>query len=98
MRTLKDLEDAYSFMRDPAIWDAIQIVKERDKRIEQLEAALRPFAELGEAWLPVDDSDDSIWVTSPDHTPVNNLTYFGFNFGHFRAAARAALAGEKNDE
>lgn len=66
-------------------------------RIEQLEAALRPFAEIGEILLPEDDKDDSIWVTCPDETPVNNLTNFGFNFGHFRAAARAALAGEKKD-
>jgi uncharacterized protein YerC len=41
MRTLKDLEDAYSFMRDPVIWDAIQMIKERDRYVETLEAALR---------------------------------------------------------
>jgi uncharacterized protein YerC len=41
MRTLKDLEDAYSFMRDPVIWDAIQMIKERDRYAETLEAALR---------------------------------------------------------
>ena len=40
MRTLKDLEDAYSFMRDPVIWDAIQMIKERDRYVETLEAAL----------------------------------------------------------
>lgn len=40
MRTLKDLEDAYSFMRDPVIWDAIQMIKERDKYVEMLEALL----------------------------------------------------------
>lgn len=72
--------------------------QEAADRIEELEAALRPFAELGEVWLPENDKDDSIWVTCPDDTPVNNLTNFGFNFGHFRAAARAALAGEKKDE
>jgi hypothetical protein len=65
-------------------------------RIEQLEAALRPFAELGEAWLPVDGADNSIFVTCPDSTPVNNITNFGFTFGSFRNAARAAL-GEKKD-
>ena len=70
---------------------------EAANRIEQLEAALRPFAELGEVWLPEDDKDDSIWVTCPDDTPVNNLTNFGFNFGHFRAAARAALREKKDD-
>jgi hypothetical protein len=67
------------------------------RRIEQLEAALRPFAELGSAWLPVDGGDNSIFITCPNSTPVNNLTNFGFNFGHFRAAA-VALAGEKRDD
>lgn len=43
MRTLKDLEDAYSFMRDPVIWDAIQMIKERDRYVETLEAALRSY-------------------------------------------------------
>ena len=66
-------------------------------RIEALEKALRPFAELGEAWLPVDGGDSSIFVTCPDSTPVNNITNFGFTFGSFRNAARAAL-GEKKDE
>lgn len=45
MRTLKDLEDAYSFMRDPVIWDAIQMIKERDRYVETLEAALRKIAQ-----------------------------------------------------
>jgi hypothetical protein len=67
------------------------------ERIEALEAALRPFAELGEAWLPVDAADNSIFVTCPDSTPVNNITNFGFTFGSFRNAARAAL-GEKKDD
>jgi len=44
MRTLKDLEDAYSFMRDPVIWDAIQMIKERDRYVETLETALRSIA------------------------------------------------------
>jgi len=78
-------------------YDAPNIQKEAADRIEQLEAALRPFAEIGEVLLPEDDKDDSIWVTCPDETPVNNLTNFGLNFGHFRAAARAALEG-KNGE
>jgi len=72
-------------------------------RLDALEAenkalreALRPFAELGETWLPVDENDNSVWVTSPDSTPVNNLTNFGFNFGHFRAAARALLAKDNS--
>ena len=72
-------------------------------RIDALEAenkalreGLQPFADLGEAWLPADKNDDSIWVTSPDNTPVNNLTNFGFTFGHFRAAARALLAKDNS--
>jgi len=73
-------------------------------RIDALEAdnkalreALRPFAELGGAWLAVDEHDNSIWVASPDSTPVNNLTNFGFTFGNFRAAARALLAKEAGE-
>ena len=62
---------------------------DQDARIKELEAALRPFADLGRAWLPVDSADNSIWVTAPDDTPVNNLTNFGFKFKHFRDAARA---------
>ena len=40
MRTLEELEDAYSFLRDPAIGSAIKMIKERDARIVTLEAAL----------------------------------------------------------
>jgi len=69
-------------------------MKEAADRIEALEKALRPFAELGEAWLPVDNGDNSIFVTCPDNTPVNNITNFGFTFGSFRNAARAALEGK----
>ena len=72
-------------------------MKKAADRIEALEKALRPFAELGEAWLPVDNGDNSIFVTCPDNTPVNNITNFGFTFGSFRNAARAAL-GEKKDD
>ena len=77
--------------------DEADILFEAADRIEALEKALRPFAELGEAWLPVDGGDSSIFVTCPDSTPVNNITNFGFTFGSFRNAARAAL-GEKKDE
>jgi hypothetical protein len=54
---------------------------------ERLRTALKPFAELGMAMLPDGASDDSVWVTSPDKTPVNNITGFGFTFGDFRRAA-----------
>lgn len=100
--------DAIGFGEDFQFQDAVEhlealehaseqyrkVMTEQAKRIEQLEAALRPFAEIGEVLLPEDDKDDSIWVTCPDETPVNNLTNFGLNFGHFRAAARAALEGK----
>lgn len=72
--------------------DHIDALEAENKALRE---ALRPFAELGEAWLPADKNDDSIWVTSPDNTPVNNLTNFGFTFGHFRAAARALLAKDQ---
>lgn len=68
----------------------------RKENVELCEA-LQPFAALGEAWLPVDEKDKSTWVIAPDSTPVNSLVNFGFNFGHFRAAARALLAKENND-
>lgn len=63
----------------------------RKENVELCEA-LQPFAALGEAWLPIDEKDKSTWVIAPDSTPVNNLTNFGFTFGHFRAAARVLLA------
>lgn len=68
----------------------------RKENVELCEA-LQPFAALGEAWLPIDEKDKSTWVIAPDSTPVNNLTNFGFTFGHFRAAARVLLAKENND-
>jgi hypothetical protein len=73
--------------------DRITALEAENKALRE---ALRPFAELGDAWVAADEHDNSIWVTSPDSMPVNNLTNFGFTFGHFRAAARALLAnGEK---
>jgi hypothetical protein len=74
------------------------VAYEAADRIEALEAALQPFADWGVIMLPSDEYDKSIWVTCPDTTPVNNVTDLGFTFGHFRAAARAALAGEKKDD
>ena len=68
----------------------------RKENLELCEA-LQPFAALGKAWLPFDEKDKSTWVIAPDSTPVNSLVNFGFNFGHFRAAARALLAKENND-
>ena len=44
MRTLEEIEDAYSFLRDPVIGDAIAMIKERDARIETLEAALQKYS------------------------------------------------------
>lgn len=38
MNSLEELEDAYSFLRDPIIKSAIDMIKERDARIKQLEA------------------------------------------------------------
>lgn len=88
---LANYESSYAAFGAEASFTMKQVHAVREY-INTLEAALRPFAELGEVWLPEDDKDDSIWVTCPDDTPVNNLTHFGLNFGHFRAAARAALA------
>lgn len=77
--------------------DASNYIDTLESECKTLREALRPFAELGEAWLAADEHDHSIWVTSPDSTPVNNLTNFGFTFGHFRAAARALLAKDKSN-
>ena len=51
--------------------------------------ALKPFAQLGDIMLPLDPTDNSVWVKEVDETPVNNISFFGFTFKHFRDAARA---------
>lgn len=60
-------------------------------RLEQVEAALKPFAEVGKLWLPVDVTDKSDWTTETDDVifhglpvPFNELTV-----GDMRRAAAA---------
>ena len=71
------------------------LCEEAADRIEELEKALRPFSGLGEALLPVDDNDDSIWVLCPDETPIDDVSNYGLTFGVFRNAARVLKKGEE---
>jgi hypothetical protein len=83
------LEDAYSFLMDPAIGIAIKEIKRVRQQNAELVNALRPFVDLGRAMLPADEYDDSVWVTMPDDTPVRNLSLYNFTVGDFRKAAKA---------
>lgn len=83
------LEDAYSFLMDPAIGIAIKEIKRVRQQNAELVNALRPFADLGRAMLPVDEHDNSVWVTMSDDTPVRNLSAYNFTVGDFRKAAKA---------
>jgi len=60
-----------------------------EKENAELREALRPFGEFGQMMLKEIMKDESMWVLEPDDTPVWNLQAYGFNLGHFRAAARA---------
>ena len=80
------------YAADCVFWGACN---EAADRIEKLEAALRPFFGLGEALLPVDDNDDSIWVLCPDETPIDDVSNYGLTFGVFRNAARVLKKGEE---
>lgn len=53
MKTLKELEDAYSFLRDPVIGAAIEMVKERDDRVDELEWTLTRIVQWSDAY-PLD--------------------------------------------
>jgi hypothetical protein len=64
-------------------------VKELKARVKQLEAALKPFGEVGASMLQRHGVIDfNPLVLSVDGAPVSGLDKYGFTFGHFRAAAR----------
>lgn len=62
-------------------------------RIAQLEAALRPFAEIGQTFLAVDASDDSPWLDTPDSRTVD-WSHLMLPVREYREACRV-LAADK---